>query len=361
MRSRNSAAVALTALLLASCAGRPHQATRSPVQRPAPERPRPRPQPRQPLADTPVKIGPPYQVRGIWYVPAEAHNYDEVGYASWYGPNFHGGATANGERYDMNGVSAAHKTLPLPSYVEVTALDTGRTILVRINDRGPFVGSRIIDLSKGAAAQLGITAQGVARVRVRRVEPSASDRLALRYGQAAPYRANASPTELANMRARLTTQLAGADRPPSLAQPAAPRPTVYHPPLFAAPPTAATPLPAPSNDYVSRRMQDVAAAIADAQADGTIPASGALFVEVMSASDRAQAETIAAAIGGLGTVAITDDGAVLHVRIGPYADSPSAEAVLAQLRARGYGGARLVRAAAPAAPSTIAQPTEPIP
>ena len=93
--------------------------------------------------------------------------YYETGIASWYGPGFDGNLTANGEVYDMNGISAAHKTLPFGTVVRVVELDTGRSIVVRINDRGPFVEGRIIDLSKGAAEELGIIDKGITRVGLR--------------------------------------------------------------------------------------------------------------------------------------------------------------------------------------------------
>jgi rare lipoprotein A len=93
--------------------------------------------------------------------------YYEVGIASWYGPGFDGNHTANGEIYDMNGISAAHKTLPFGTIVRVVELSTGRSIVVRINDRGPFVEGRIIDLSKGAAAELGIIEKGITKVGLR--------------------------------------------------------------------------------------------------------------------------------------------------------------------------------------------------
>jgi rare lipoprotein A len=115
------------------------------------------------------KVGKPYQVGGIWYVPREQPDYDVRGVASWYGDAFHLKATANGEIFDMNQVSAAHTTLPLPSMVEVTNLDNGRKLVVRVNDRGPFVGDRIIDLSREAARQLGMDRAGLANVRVRYV------------------------------------------------------------------------------------------------------------------------------------------------------------------------------------------------
>lgn len=113
------------------------------------------------------KIGAPYRISGRWYVPQEDPYYDRVGVASWYGEDFHGRKTANGEIYDMGALTAAHPTLPLPSYAHVTNLETGRTILVRINDRGPYAKERIIDLSRHAARLLGYEGQGLARVRVR--------------------------------------------------------------------------------------------------------------------------------------------------------------------------------------------------
>jgi rare lipoprotein A len=111
----------------------------------------------------------PYQVKGVWYYPKAQPNYDEIGIASWYGQQFHNHYTADGEMFDMRLPSAAHKTLPLPSLVEVTNLANNRTIIVRVNDRGPFVDGRLIDLSQAAAAELGFVATGVTRVRVRYV------------------------------------------------------------------------------------------------------------------------------------------------------------------------------------------------
>lgn len=118
------------------------------------------------------KIGAPYQVGGTWYVPAHEPDYDETGVASWYGNEFHGKPTANGEIFDMNIVSGAHPTLPIPSLVEVTNLSNGRSLIVRINDRGPFVGSRLIDMSSRGAELLGFRQQGHANVRVRYVGPA---------------------------------------------------------------------------------------------------------------------------------------------------------------------------------------------
>lgn len=130
----------------------------------------------------------PYQVGGIWYVPREQPDYDETGIASWYGEAFNLKATANGEIFDLGQFSAAHTTLPLPSLVEVTNLDNGRKLVVRVNDRGPFVGGRLIDLSQAAARELGYERAGTAHVRVRYVGPAplgGSD-AGVRYAKATP-------------------------------------------------------------------------------------------------------------------------------------------------------------------------------
>ncbi len=112
------------------------------------------------------KIGKPYQIKGIWYYPAVNYGYVEKGVASWYGPQFHGKKTANGEIFDMNTVSAAHRTLPMPSIVRVTNLGNGRAMNIRVNDRGPFAKNRIIDLSRRAAQLLGFKRAGTALVKV---------------------------------------------------------------------------------------------------------------------------------------------------------------------------------------------------
>lgn len=285
-RSLGAASLAM-ALFLAACGGQqrpmPHHAPPRRAERPAPP-----PRPVGPVSDTPVKVGKPYQVAGIWYVPADDATYDQVGLASWYGAQFHGGPTANGELFDMDRVGAAHKTLPLPSYVEVTALDTGRTVLVRINDRGPFVSNRIIDLSRRTAVLLGIERSGVARVRVRRVFPSEEDRLALRSGRPAGDRPYATTSELALLNTRF------ANRPPD------PR----APPLIAA----------------------------------AVPDAAGWFIQVTAVGDRAKAEDIAEYVAGR----VEPAGALWRVRIGPYRSEADASSALAQVRSQGYQDARLV-------------------
>ncbi len=112
------------------------------------------------------KVGNPYQIAGKWYYPEEDYDYVETGTASWYGKDFHAKYTANGEVYDMNTLTAAHRTLPLPSIVRVTNLENGRSLVLRVNDRGPFAKNRIIDVSKRAAQLLGFQTQGTAKVKV---------------------------------------------------------------------------------------------------------------------------------------------------------------------------------------------------
>jgi rare lipoprotein A len=158
MTRTNAGACALVLVALAGCA-------REPV-RPAPPPASsgvPRDEPRAKLGNPPF-----YEVYGRRYVVLPtAAGYVEQGIASWYGPDFHGGRTATGETYDMNSMTGAHPTLPLPAWVRVTNLENGRSVVVRLNDRGPFAKGRIIDLSRAAAEQLDMVRTGTARVEVR--------------------------------------------------------------------------------------------------------------------------------------------------------------------------------------------------
>ena len=116
------------------------------------------------------KVGNPYKIMGKWYYPKEDYDYSEVGVSSWYGKDFHAKQTANGEKYDMYALTAAHRTLPLPSIVKVTNLENGRSLVLRVNDRGPYAKSRIIDVSKRASQLLGFHTQGTTKVRVEVME-----------------------------------------------------------------------------------------------------------------------------------------------------------------------------------------------
>src|ERR1700756_2860405 len=148
--ARTLLASVLAALLLASCSSQPQRIGSDHYR-----------------AGRPMyKVGAPYQIGGVWYYPAVDYNYDETGVASWYGEAFDQQYTANGEIFDLNQLTAAHRTLPMPSIVQVTNLENGRSMQLRVNDRGPFVGGRIIDVSRRAAQLLGFETNGTARVRV---------------------------------------------------------------------------------------------------------------------------------------------------------------------------------------------------
>jgi rare lipoprotein A len=170
------------------------------------------------------KVGQPYSINGRTYAPHENANYRGEGIASWYGRDFHGRLTSNGEVYDMHSISAAHTTMPLPSYARVTNLENGRSIVVRVNDRGPYVRNRIIDVSIGAAKALDFYGKGLARVRVEYVgraplEGSDDAMLlaTLREGGPAPAPskvmiASAKPFLPAGSESRLASASAGSDR-----------------------------------------------------------------------------------------------------------------------------------------------------
>ena len=172
----------LAALLLAACASEPPRRAAPPAE--APDGPSTLPLRAEDVADAVPRVEPrarygnhsPYEVFGRKYhVLSSAEGYHERGTASWYGSKFHGRRTSSGEPYDMHLATAAHKSLPLPTYAEVTNLDNGRRVIVKINDRGPFKDNRIIDLSYGAALRLDMIARGTARVEVRAIDPRTFD------------------------------------------------------------------------------------------------------------------------------------------------------------------------------------------
>jgi rare lipoprotein A len=135
------------------------------------------------------KIGRPYRIKGRWYYPAFVTEYEASGVASWYGEYFHGRQTANGEIYDMYALTAAHPTLQLPSLVEVLNLENGQSLILRVNDRGPFVDDRLIDLSYAAARELGFERQGLAKVKVRYLGIAPLDEPPIRPGEGRKYAA----------------------------------------------------------------------------------------------------------------------------------------------------------------------------
>jgi rare lipoprotein A len=265
----------------------------------------PRPGP-APLTSDELSAGPPPSAGPSGTSDRGVDRYDEVGYATWYGAELAGNRTASGAPFDPAGFTAAHRTLPLGSYVEVTALDTGRTILVQINDRGPRQSNLLIDLSQGAAQALGIT--GRAGVRVRRVTPSPGDRIALRAGQPGAPRLDTPVSLLAGLRQRL----------PGGPTPAIPtrRPI----PRVAPVPQATTPRPKPAPGAPS--------AIASGY-----------YVQVAAFGSKERASALAKSLGG----SVASTGNLWRVRIGPYASANQAAQARDAVAARGYGDARVVR------------------
>jgi rare lipoprotein A len=167
IRAARSAAAVATCLILANCASSDKFASRVDPKYGVSSSPRvvalgdP-----VPKGGGTYRVGKPYTVAGRVYVPEEDPNYREDGMASWYGDDFHGRLTANGEVFDMSSLTAAHPTLPIPSYARVTNLRNGKSLIVRVNDRGPYHGNRLIDVSNKAAELLEFKSNGVARVRV---------------------------------------------------------------------------------------------------------------------------------------------------------------------------------------------------
>jgi rare lipoprotein A len=291
-------------------------------------------------SDTPVKIGDPYTIGGVTFTPVDIPDYDDVGYASWYGEELAGRPTANGETFDPAGITAAHKTLPLPSYVEVTALDTGRTILVRVNDRGPMVGDRLIDLSRGAAEQLGI-AGGVAAVRVRRTNPPLAERAQLRAGRAVPERIGTPDSLLAILRSKikaLPVPKAADAAAPTAAQPVAAiasgaakpgddRMIVQGPTTIM--PGASKPAPVKKPAPVAKEPALVAKPAA----------SGTYVVQVGAFSSESRANAAAKAVGGT----VTKAGTLWRVRIGPFGGNADAQGALGKAKAKGFRDAVVQR------------------
>ncbi len=166
-------------------------------------------------------VGKPYKIRGKWYTPREDQDYKATGTASWYGDAFHGRLTANGEIYDMNHLSAAHPTMPLPSYARVTNLKNGKSVIVRVNDRGPYAHNRLIDLSKRAAQLLDYTQSGTAQVQLEYVGRAPVDGADDEYLMASYRDAGQSPVMVAmnDPVATETPALAGVAYAPDTANP----------------------------------------------------------------------------------------------------------------------------------------------
>lgn len=300
-----------------------------------------------PAADYPVVLGDPFTVDGKTYTPVDAMNYDAVGYASMDD----GGS----------GITAAHRTLPLPSYVEVTSLENGHTILVRVTRRGPMSGNFVLGLSAEAWQQLGLPAEARAAVRVRRVNPPEVERAMLRLGKAAPERMETPPGLLNVLRRRLgdsgDTLLSGPPQPapkegtpsatvgpvptPGASPKAVPVPRAVMPAPVAAPTPAPPPKPASKPEPAPKpvpapvttpapKPKTPAAPVQAARSEGWV-------VQVATMSTGARAEAVARATGG----AVSPAGRLWRVRMGPFATRAEADAALAKARRAGYADARV--------------------
>lgn len=285
--------------------------------------------PTGPAADYPVVVGEPFTIGTTVWTPVDQLNYDAVGNAAI-------GAGA--------GVTASHKTLPLPCYIEVTALDTGRTILVRVERRGPMTNDVLVELAPDAAAQLGIAAGGKAPVRVRRVNPPEQERALLRTDGRAPERMSTPEGLLKVLRRKL------ADQSPLLPTPAAGGATaVKQAPAPSPAPPAAKPVPPvhtsrPASRTLPPKSATTPSPVSPPGAKAAVePADklerGSLAVQVATFSSEASARKVAAQLGG----AVARAGQYWRVRTGPHANRAQAAAALEKARRAGYSDARILR------------------
>ena len=269
------------------------------------------------------KVGSPYQIGDTWYYPREQPGYDETGVASWYGPDFYGHRTANGEMYDGTQMTAAHRTLPMPVNVRVTNLDNGRSVVVRINDRGPYAKGRIIDLSAAAANALDVVAHGTAKVRVTYLGRADM-------GDGLPPPSETPPDIAVAAKAAPTAKVdtAALDIVPGLPVASA----VQSAPLLAA--VVAAPIPA-INTEPTGQVTKV-----------PVPAVTHLYVQAGAFSTKANADRMLSRLSAAGDLTISpiDRGGqrLYRVRCGPYDDVESADAALARLNGLGSNDAQVV-------------------
>lgn len=275
------------------------------------------------------KVGNPYQIKGIWYYPAEDYDYDETGIASWYGAQFHGRKTANGQVYDMNALTAAHRTLPMPSYVRVTNLENGRSLILQVNDRGPFARSRILDVSRRGAQLLGFQRQGTAKVRVQ-ILADRSRAIAARLKGNAQLAKVGSPITVDRLpkpkvNAQQLPPIAGAGNapPPASPAPAAPAPAVTAPP----PPVELS--AKPDGVVETRPVTD-----------------SSIFVQAGAFSRFDNANKVRAKLSTIGPVKLSQilvNGKDLYrVRLGPLDNVGMADRMLDSVTQAGYPEARII-------------------
>lgn len=290
------------------------------------------------------KVGNPYQIGGIWYYPRADYDYDQTGIASWYGPGFHQERTANGETFDQNELTAAHQTLPMPSLVRVTNLDNGRSIVVRINDRGPFAAGRIIDLSRRSAQLLGMEQQGTAKVRVQILADES------RAIAAAAMQAGGSQVALTappSSTAPVPTTMADGSPVPK----AAPRPSVTVqgqalPPAQGPNPAPARPVPAPTTVPGTTEPDGRFLPAPVVQQVAVGPGPKRIYVQAGSFTLFDNANKLRARLASIGpsflAPSMVNGTQFFRVRVGPLDTPEQADQVLDQVVAAGNNGARVI-------------------
>ena len=285
------------------------------------------------------KIGKPYQISGVWYYPQEEFEYDETGIASWYGTKFHGRKTANGETYDMNALTAAHRTLPMPNFVRVTNLENGRSLILRVNDRGPFARGRIIDISRRGSQLLGFQKQGTARVRVQ-VMADRTRALKARIRNQTDLAKVGSPITVDRLpKAKVQSQ---ALPPPANATPdaeVASLPTVQSqtPPAPPAPPLP----PLPALEPTVEKQFELSGNVTQANKVNTN-----IYIQAGAFSLFDNANRVRARLAPLGDVKLSQvlvNGKDMYrVRVGPLADVDRADQVLMAVAEAGYKNAKII-------------------
>lgn len=300
------------------------------------------------------KIGAPYKIDGVTYTPQEEFNRTETGVASWYGPGFHGKSTANGERYDQSERTAAHRTLQMPAIVRVTNLDNGMSTVVRINDRGPFARSRIIDLSRAAAQELDVVRNGTARVRIDQLPAESMAVRDVAIAGGGPAEQNAAVAQVASgQRTAPAPAVAAAPPPPQVVAPP-PQPQPVFVPAQPAPPPAwpTTPQPPSVETPVASSGRGGGVTVASL-ASGAAPAAstsalagGSFYVQTGAFSTMENAERQRGAVRSYGASEVSQASAggrdVWRVRVGPYTTADAASIVADRLKRSGYGDARVV-------------------
>lgn len=286
--------------------------------------------PTGPAADYPMVLGEPFTIDGITYTPADTYNYDEVGYA-----------TLDDDMAD--GITVAHRTLPLPSYVEITSLESGRTILARVERRGPMTNMRLLGLSRAAAGQLGV-GEG-APVRVRRVNPPEDQRAELRADRSVAPRME-TPQGLLDVLKRqlpevgsvsLAKAATGArpgelgDSPRSNIETIDPTTEIEPTPTATRPKSSPVPAPSPASPAATEDVPPPAPA-------ATPAVRGDFAVQAGAYSSRASAQKVADAVGGY----LEPAGSLFRVRVGPFVNRGEAATALAKVRGAGYRDAQIV-------------------